>query len=148
MCVCVFVYLFAPALSVSAPFLLSLIASNQLIHDFCKWVIFEEKRYCGNKIFDNSENFWYPFHVIQIAAASTWQMVLIYIYMGGSVYWPMSVLCVFVCVRVFVCVWYQIRVPAGNHIVSDLSKLDALLYKTHTKVLMVLRFQGLTCIEP
>ena len=69
-CVCVFVYLFAPALSVSAPFLLSLIASNQLIHDFCKWVIFEEKRHCGNKIFDIRENFWYPFHVIQIAAVS------------------------------------------------------------------------------
>ena len=45
---------------------------------------------------------------IQIAAASTWQVVLIYIYEGVSVNWPLSVLYAlgFVCV----CLWYQIRV--------------------------------------
>ena len=32
--------------------------------------------------------------------------------------------------------------------VSDLSKLDTLLHKTHRKVLLVLRYQGLTCVDP
>ena len=40
---------------------------------------------------------------------------LIYIYMGVSVYWPLSVL------RVFACVWYQIRVLAKNHITCQTS---------------------------
>ena len=53
--------------------------------------------------------------------------------MGVSVYWLLSVLCVFLCV--FVCVLYQIRVPAKKtHYVSDLSKFDTLLHKTHIKV--------------
>ena len=64
--------------------------------------------------------------------------------MGVSVYWPLSVLCVCVslcvCACARVCVWYQIRVPVKNH-VSDLSKLDALLHKTHIKVLLVLRYK-------
>ena len=38
------------------------------------------------------------------------------------------------------CVRYQIRVPAKKpHYVSDISKLDALLYETHTKVLLLPR---------
>ena len=34
------------------------------------------------------------------------------------------------------------------HYVSDPSKLDALLHKIHSKVVLVLRYQGLTCIDP
>ena len=34
-----------------------LIASNQQIHDFYKWIIFGKKRHCGNYIFDISELF-------------------------------------------------------------------------------------------
>ena len=30
---------------------------------------------------------------------------------------------------------------------SDLSKADALLHKTHSKVLLVLRYQGSTCVD-
>ena len=135
-CVCMCFYLFPTVLSVSAPFLPSLIASNQLIYDFCKWVIFEEKRQC------------YHWKCL-IATVTTWQIVLIYIYMDVSIYWPMCVLCVFVRICTFcVCLWYQIGVSAKNHTVSDLSKHDASLYEIHTKVLLVLRFQGLTCIDP
>ena len=75
---------------------LSLIASNQQIYDFYKWVIFEKKIHWGKQIFDISE----LFSVTQIASVGKYQMVLIYIYMAVSVYWPLSVLCVFVCMCV------------------------------------------------
>ena len=68
------------------------------------------------------------------------------VYLGVSVYWPQSVLCV--CVCVCVCVWYQIKAPVKNRNVSDLSKLDGLLHKTHIKVLLVLKFKGSTCVDP
>ena len=42
----------------------------------------------------------------------------------------------------------KIRVPVKNHTVSDLSKLDALLHKTYIKVLLVLWYQGSTCVDP
>ena len=83
---------------------LSLIASNEQIYNFCKWVIFEKKK-LWKVSFDISE----LFSVIQIAAVSTWQLVLIYIYMVVSVYIYMavslSVLCIFVCM----CVKYIAR---------------------------------------
>ena len=141
-CVCMCFYLFPTVLSVSAPFLPSLIASNQLIYDFCKWVIFEEKRQISK------ENVWYQWKCL-IAPVTTRQIVLIYIYMDVSVYWPMCVLCVFVHMCVFVCVCdTKSEYQPKPHYVSDLSKPDASLYKIHTKVLLVLRFQGLTCIDP
>ena len=56
----------------------------------------------------------YSIIVIQIAAVSTGQVVLIYIYMDVSIYWHRSVLCVFVCMCVLMCVWYQIIVPAKD----------------------------------
>ena len=65
--------------------------------------------------------------------------------MGVSVYWLLSVLCVFMCVRARVCdikSGYQQK----KH-VSDLSKLDVLLLKLHIKVLLVLRCQGSTCVK-
>ena len=50
---------------------------------------------------------------------------------------------------VFVCVCYQIRAPPKKpHYVSELSKLDALLPKIHIKILLVLKFQGWTCVDP
>ena len=66
-----------------------------------------------------------------------------------SAYWPLSVLsvflfcvcvpaCICVCVCVCVCVWYQVRVAAKK--TSDLSKLDTVLHKTHSKGLLVLRY--------
>ena len=65
--------------------------------------------------------------------------------MGVSVYWPLSVLCVFMClcVSVYVCVCVCVCVCARSnqstskkpHHVSELSKLNALLHKTCIKVL-------------
>ena len=45
------------------------------------------------------------FSVIQTTAVNTWQMVLIYIYMGVSAYWSECAVyfCVYVCVYVCVC---------------------------------------------
>ena len=40
------------------------------------------------------------------------------------------------------------QVVVKNHIVSDLSKLGALLYETHIKVLLVLRYQGSMYVDP
>ena len=103
------VYLFATVLSVSAPFLPSLIVSNQLIYDFCKWVLFEEKRQC------------YHWKCL-IVPVTTWQIVLIYIYMDVPIYWPMCVLCVFVRMCTFcVCLRYQIGVSAKNHTMCQTS---------------------------
>ena len=67
--------------------------------------------------------------------------------MGVSVYWPLSVLCAFVYVCVCLCVCdikseYQKKIQ-----VLDLSKLDALLHKTHIKVLVVLTYQGLAYVD-
>ena len=45
---------------------------------------------------------------------STSQVMLIYIYMGVSVYWPLCVLCVFVFVCVCVCVCVRVISSLSN----------------------------------
>ena len=55
-----------------------------------------------------------------------------HIYLYGRVSLLARVFCVFVCVF------------AKEHIFSDLSTLDALLHKAHSKVLLVIRYQGST----
>ena len=42
--------------------------------------------------------------------------------------------------------WYQIRVPVKKYMLN-LSKPDALLHKTHIKVLLIPSSQGLTCVD-
>ena len=66
----------------------------------------------------------------------------VYIHMGASVYCPLSVLCIFF----FMCVWYQIRVPAKNHINYQTS-VNLLPCRIKYKVVLVLRYQGLTFID-
>ena len=66
--------------------------------------------------------------------------------MGVSVAWPLSVLWVFVCVCV--CVISNQSTSKNPYYVSNHSKLDTLLHKTHIKVLLVLRYQGSTCVGP
>ena len=58
---------------------------------------FKRKYIVESKIFDISE----LFSVIQRAAVITWQVMLIYIHMGMSVYWSLSVLVILVrmCVK-------------------------------------------------
>ena len=60
--------------------------------------------------------------------------------MGMSVYWSQSVPCVFVISNQ--------STNKKTHYVSDLSKPDTLLHKTHIKVLLVPRYQGLRCVDP
>ena len=55
--------------------------------------------------------------------------------------------CVCVCVF-FVGVILNQSTRKKSDDVSDLSKSHALLHKTHIKVLLVLRHQGLTCVDP
>ena len=57
-----------------------------------------------------------------------------YLYMVVLVYWPLSVLCVFVCVM---------SNQSTSYYLPNLSKLNN-LYKTHIKFLLVLKYQGLT----
>ena len=47
-----------------------------------------------------------------------------------------------------VCVISNQITSKNPHYVSDLSKLDAMMHKTHIKFLLVLRFQGSTCVDP
>ena len=54
--------------------------------------------------------------------------------------------CVCVCVCVYVCVISNKSSSKKAH-VPDLSKLDALLHKTH-RVLLVLRYLGSRCVDP
>ena len=61
--------------------------------------------------------------------------------MGVLVYWPLIVLCV-------LCVISNQSTSKKPHCVSDFSKLDVLLHETHIKILLVLRYQGLTCKDP
>ena len=56
-------------------------------------------------------------------------------------------LCVCVCVCVRACVISNQSTSKKPHL-SDLSKLDALLHKIHIKVFLLLRYQGLTCVDP
>ena len=132
--VCVCVCLFTSFLSVFVAFyrknlvLLDLI--NRCITSTSEW--FLKSKDTVEFRFLISAN--YLFNVMQIYAVSTKQVVLIYIYIGVC-----CGLCVCMCVCVRVRVWYQIRVLAKNRIMAELSKLDALLHKTHSKVLLVLR---------
>lgn len=68
-------------------------------------------------------------------------MVLLYIDVGVFVNWPLC--CVF-----FVCmVLNQITCKKLCHVL-ELSTIDALLHKIHNKVLLVLKLQGFTCVDP
>ena len=49
---------------------------------------------------------------------------------------------------VYVCEISSQSTSKKPHYVSDLSKLVALLLKTHSKVLQVLKYQGVTCVNP
>ena len=64
--------------------------------------------------------------------------------MGVSVYWPLSVVCVFVCL----CVGnIKLEYQSKTHYASDLNELDTLLHKANIKVFQVLRYQDLTCVD-
>ena len=77
---------------------LNLTESNQQACDFYKWAVFLNQGHCGTlqRKFLISAN--YSFSVIQTAAVSTLQVVLIYVYMSESGYWVLLVPCGFVCV--------------------------------------------------
>ena len=128
-CVCVFVSvfcLFRHFFSIACFTIeeLSLIASNQQIYKFYRWVVFETKIHCGKQIFDISE----LLSVIQRAAVRTCQVVLIYIYWVCQSIGPW-VCCVSLWVYVFVI--SNQSTSKIRHFVSDLSKLGALWDKIH-----------------
>ena len=93
-----------------------------------------------SNFFDISE----LFSVIETAVVSRLQMMLIYIYIAVSVYW--SECAVYLCV--YVCVISNLSTRKKAYYVSGLSKFDALLYRTHVKVALLLSYQGLTFIDP
>ena len=140
--VCGFVFcLFTPHLSV-----LSVFHGRNLLNLINRYVIssetknFEKQRHCGNLLRKFLISVNHLFIVTQIATVSTLQVLLIYIYIGVSVYCPLCVLCVFVYV-----ISNQSICKKPRHVV-DLMKLDALLHKTQSKVL-VWRYQGSTCVD-
>ena len=121
----VFVFcLFTPFLSVLFAFHRKNLALLHLMNRYAtsKRVIFIKRRHCGKLMLDISE----LFSVIQIAAVGTWHVVVVYIYMGVSVYWSLCVLGIFVCM----CAWSNQTTIKKRNYVSDLSKLDDLLHKT------------------
>ena len=70
--------------------------------------------------------------------------------MGVSLYCHLSVLCVLVGLCVFVRVVSNQSNSKKTHYVSDLSKINAFKHKiqAHSKVLLVLRYGGFTCVDP
>ena len=69
-----------------------------------------------------------------------------YIYI--SLVAPESVVCLCMCVCVFVCMVSNQNTSKKPLYVSDLSKHDTLMHKTHIKVLLVRRYQGSTGVDP
>ena len=75
-------------------------------------------------------------------------MVPAHITGGVNIYWygcvsllaPKCAACVYACV-------ISNQSTIKNHLVSDLSKLEVLLLKTHIKVLLVLRYQSSTYVD-
>ena len=75
-------------------------------------------------------------------------MVPAHITGGVNIYWygcvsllaPKCAACVYACV-------ISNQSTIKNHLVSDLSKLEVLLRKTHIKVLLVLRYQSSTYVD-
>ena len=67
-------------------------------------------------------------------------------YLYECVILPTSECAVWICVSV--CVMSNESTIKRSHYVSNLSKFDALFHKTHVKVLLVLSYQGLTCVHP
>ena len=88
----------------------------------------------------------HSFSVIQIAAVCEHITGDVNIYLYGCVglLAPESAVCLCVCM----CVISSQSTSKKQYYVSDLSKLDALLHKTHSRVLLVLRYRGLTGVDP
>ena len=63
--------------------------------------------------------------------------------MDVSVYWPLCVLFVFVCVFMI----SNQSISKKPCCVVNLCKLETLLYKTHNKLFLILRYQDLTCVD-
>ena len=59
---------------------------------------------------------------------------------------PEGAVCLCLCVCMFV-ISHRGTYKEPQY-VSDLSKLDTLLHKTHIKVLLVQMYQGLACVDP
>ena len=103
-------------------------------------MVFEKKRHRRKYIFDINELF------IQCNKDSCCEHITddvnIYLYGCVSLLAPECAVCL--CVYVFVCVCViSNQITSKNpHYVSDLSKLDTLMHKTHIK------YQGSTCVDP
>ena len=91
----------------------SLIAPNQQIYDFYKWVSFEKKRHCGKYIFDISEIFIQSRKEL-LWVHNTWCKYIFIWVCHSTAPW----VC---CMSLYV--WYQIRVPAKNHMCQTLVNL-------------------------
>ena len=120
-CVCVlFIYTIFISIICVLQEELSLITSNQQMHDFCEWV----------ELFIQCNTDSCCEHVTGDVNKFTWDCQSI-----GLCIWSVPL-----CVWFHVCTWYKIRVAVKKaYYVSDHSKLNTLLNKTHSKVLLVLR---------
>ena len=133
-CVCVlFIYTISISILCVSREELSLIKSNQQTCDFYKWAIRKYLISANNSFSVNTDS----------CCEHITGGVNIYLYGCVSLLAPVCA----VCLCMFV--WYQIRLLAKKpRYVSDLSKLDALLHKTHLQILLVLKYQGSTCVNP
>ena len=120
---------------------LILIESNQHIYDFNKRLNFKKQIHSRKLFFDISELFIYCNthscceHIIGGVKIDLYECV--------SLLTPECAVCLCLCV----CVISNQSTSKKLHYVSDLGKLDTLLNKTQSKVLLVQRYQGSTCVD-
>ena len=139
MCVCVlFIYTISISIIRVSWEESSLVTSNQQIYDFYKWIIFEKKRHCGKYIFDIIELLIQSRKFMLWAHTSWCEYMFTWLCHSAA---PNFVACFSVLV-------ISNQSTSKKPHVSDLAKLDTLLYKTHIKVPLVLRYQHSTCVDP
>ena len=113
--------------------------SNQ--HIWLLLVTFKKQKHCGKQIFDISELF------IQCNTNNCCEHITgdVNIYLHGCASLLASECVVFVSVSVL----YQTRIPGKKHIMCQTSvNLKPRCIKAHSEVLLVLRYQGSTCVDP
>ena len=137
-CVCVFIYIISIGMLCVSREELSLIESNQQIY---MWLLQANNFWKTKTLWDFEKVI---FHSSKLLIQCNTNFCCAYItgvvntYLHSHIFTRVSLLIPVCVVSLCVCVWYQ-RVLVNNHFVSDFSKINVMLHKTHSKHTMVPR---------
>ena len=135
-CVCVFIHIISIGVLCVSREELSLIESNQQIY---MWLLQANNFWKTKTLWDFERVIFHSSKLLiqcntNFCCAYITGVVNTYLYL--YIFTRVSLLIPVCCA--FVCVWYQ-RVLVNNHFLSDFSKIDVMLHKTHSKHTMVPR---------